>query len=267
MILRGLTYRHPGPGGFVLGPVDLEGPDDRPWLVLGPTGSGKTTLLRILGGAIRPDAGRIERGGGDAAYLPQLPERALAGRNLAEDLCGQVRPGRGRRAELRRILARVGLEGTPLSRRSRALSAGERRRLALGLLLLSGRSNWALDEPEAGLDREGERGLLEILKDRVRNRVGAIWVATHRFEAYSGLDPWVVVLAAGVAVATGSLGAVLGRPDMEALLSLTERPSQKLWISLKALSGGGGGGLGGCPPEGVHIAQVHALLSDRAGLA
>jgi len=267
MILRGVSYRHAGPAGFTLGPVDLEGPDDRPWLVLGPTGAGKTTLLRLLGGALGPDAGAIEGRGDDAAYLPQLPERALAGRNLAEDLCGEVRPGSSRRSELRRILALVGLDGVPLSRRSRLLSAGERRRLALGLLLLAGRSDWALDEPEAALDAVGTKRLLAILGDRARSGVGRIWVATHRFELYASLAPWAVVLASGRPVAAGPLAGVLGQPDVEALLSLEERPSQKLWISLRGRLGGVGGGLPDPPPKGGRIAQVHALLSDRAGVA
>jgi energy-coupling factor transporter ATP-binding protein EcfA2 len=267
VILRGLTYRHPGPGGFVLGPVNLEGPDDRLWLVLGATGAGKTTLLRLLGGAIRPDAGSVEGAGSDAAYLPQLPERALAGRNLAEDLCGEVRPGWVLRAELRRILGLVGLAGVPLSRRSRGLSAGERRRLALGLLLQSGRADWALDEPEAGLDAEGERRLLEVVGERVRSGAGRLWIATHRFEAYAPLDPWALVLARGGTVATGPLRAVLRQPDVEALLSLGERPSQKLWISLRTRLRGVERGLGDPPPEGGRIAQLHALLSDRAGVA
>ena len=38
MRIKGLRYRYPGRGGFDLGPMDLEGPDPRPWLILGPSG-------------------------------------------------------------------------------------------------------------------------------------------------------------------------------------------------------------------------------------
>ncbi len=102
---------------------------------------------------------------GSAAYLPQLPERALAGRNLAEDLCGDARPTLSRRTELRTVLKAVDLAGAGLSRPSRTLSAGERRRAAIALLLLSGHDHWALDEPDAALDAGGVDRVVALLRE------------------------------------------------------------------------------------------------------
>ena len=64
--------------------------EDRPWLVLGASGAGKSTLLRFLGGLAKAESGEVLSlpPPGERGYLPQFPERALAGRNLAEDLAG-----------------------------------------------------------------------------------------------------------------------------------------------------------------------------------
>lgn len=272
MRFRGLTYAYPGAGGFRLGPLDLEGPSDRPWLVLGPSGSGKTTLLRLLGGSLRPGGGTVEGvAPGRAAYLPQFPERALAGRNLAEDLCGRLRPDRAERRRLRAALRSAGLEGLPLSRRSRSLSAGERRRLALALMLLSNYEAWALDEPEAALDREARRSLLTLLGER---RGRPLWIGTHRFAAYGSLRPWVIALSSGELVAYGELGAVLGNPRAARALSLSQRPAFALLEGLDP-------GLGdvsenppktpsetpsGTPKRGARETLLRLQLQERMGL-
>src|SRR3981081_1932673 len=51
--------------------VDLTVDEGEFFTLLGPSGSGKTTLLRLIAGFERPDAGRIERGGG--ATSPRCP--------------------------------------------------------------------------------------------------------------------------------------------------------------------------------------------------
>ena len=218
MRFEAVFYRAPGPRRFELGPLDLEGPDDRPWLVLGPAGSGKTTLLRLLGGGIRPRSGRVLglEPGRESAYLPQLPERALTGRNLAEDLCGEVRPEAATRARLRKALALVGLEGMPLSRRSRRLSTGERRRLSLALLHLSTATAWALDEPDAGLDAEGRKSLEAWLSGGEEGR--RLWIASHRWGLYEGMKPWTLVLDSGNLLSAGSLETVFREPRVRELL-------------------------------------------------
>lgn len=264
MKVLGLRYRYPR-SGFELGPLDVEGPDDRPWLILGGTGSGKTTLLRLLAGSLSPSEGEMTPAlpGSDTAYLPQLPERVLGGRNLAEDLCGTMRPPREQRARLRAALTKAGLEGVPLSRRSRELSQGERRRVALALLILSGRRHWGLDEPEAGLDAQARSRLMELLVTRQRSGEGVLWVATHHYEAFAALEPWVLVLEGGKLVATGNLKEVMGFTSVRQGLATASRAPGRLWCELRSAQE--------FPhpvpsSEEARFAQVHALLMDRSGL-
>jgi heme exporter protein A len=268
MRLDALTYRYPGPHSFCLGPLNVEGPDDRPWIVLGASGSGKSTLLRLLGGSLSAASGRVWDGASKerAAYLPQLPERALAGRNLAEDLCGDARPPCSRRSELRAALHAVGLEGVGLARPSRTLSAGERRRAALALLLLSGHDHWALDEPDAALDADGVARVVALLRVRVDSGRGRLWIATHRHEVFAPLRPWVLVLDRGRMLATGEIGKVLREPEVARLVGLPHRPALRLWNALRGGSGTDWAGLDAPSPGGSKPAQLHALLATEAGL-
>jgi ABC-type multidrug transport system ATPase subunit len=266
--LRGIRFRYPR-SGFELGPVETEGPDDRPWLILGGTGSGKTTLLRLLGGSMRPLSGEVTPSlvTAETAYLPQLPERVLGGRNLAEDLSGSMRPPREQRVQLRAALAEAGLEGVPLSRRSRELSQGERRRVALALLILSGRRHWALDEPEAGLDAGARGRLMDVLRARLQGGDGALWVASHHFEIFAALEPWVLVLEEGKLIATGNLRDVMDLAAVRQALATDSRAPGRLWRKLRDSQGSSGEiPLPGPCPKEAEFAQIHALLMDRSGL-
>jgi energy-coupling factor transporter ATP-binding protein EcfA2 len=256
-------------GGFQLGPFDLGGDPHRPWLVLGESGSGKTSLLQLLAGSGEPGTrGSPLPSAARPAYLPQLPERALAGRNLAEDLCGDVRPPLAKRLELRRSLEDVGLQGIPLSRRSRDLSAGERRRVAVALLRLSPSRVWALDEPEAGLDLSG-RGLLA---QRLASWWGdgslrGLWIATHHFELYARLRPQVLVLAGGGLVAQGELEEVLAREDVFGALELGRRAPFRVWKTLgEGFAGISSANLMKPTEAGGRVRQLQVILANRAGL-
>jgi ABC-type transport system involved in cytochrome c biogenesis ATPase subunit len=215
-------------GGFRLTVPRLELPAAGLIVVGGASGAGKTSLLRLLVGREAASQGAVLGGPPpqDWAYLPQLAERALAGRNLAEDLTGRVRPDPGTRTRLREALARVGLAGVPLSRRSSRLSAGERRRVALALALVTDRPHWAMDEPDAALDEEGRRRWVGILDDRLRHG-GSIVLTTHRVPLYRTLSPFVVALVAGEVVTAGPWGSPEVREGGKAALGLAGSPSER----------------------------------------
>jgi heme exporter protein A len=144
----------------------------------GPNGVGKTTLIRVVCGLLPAETGTVEWRGksvdgsndeyhADMTYLGHLNSlkadltarenlRFLAG--LRESLTD---------ADIDAALDRVGI----LSRgdlASRSLSAGQKRRLALARLLVSGAVLWILDEPVTNLDVAG----VDLVEDLVREHVG-----------------------------------------------------------------------------------------------
>ena len=165
--------------------------------VTGRNGSGKTTLLRILARLARPELGEVRWRGqpvadlgdpyfADLLYLghaPAIKDELTAEENLHYAIAIAGAPASA--SAVRAALAEAGLagrEGLP----GRALSQGQRRRVALARLAIDGRALWVLDEPTAALDAEST--------DRLRRWLGAhleaggcAVVATHQALAGDGL--------------------------------------------------------------------------------
>jgi ATP-binding cassette subfamily F protein 3 len=131
--------------------------------LVGPNGSGKTTLLETLLGARAADEGRIKLGHGVVpAYFSQheaeLPERGT----ILDVTCastGLPRP------QAQNLLGRFLFSGWETHEKDvSVLSGGERRRLALALVVASGANLLVLDEPTNHLDLESRESLEAALE-------------------------------------------------------------------------------------------------------
>ncbi len=137
---------------LVLDRISLSVPEGGALLLLGPNGAGKSTLLRALAGLGRVDAGRISFDGSDElagkiAYLGHL-DGIKPGLSAAENLAFAARVAGRDPASALDALGLARLAGLP----ARMLSAGQKRRLALARLVVSGAPLWLLDEPTLGVD-------------------------------------------------------------------------------------------------------------------
>lgn len=157
--------------------------------VMGPNGVGKTSLLRCVAGLLPIESGDIEWRGqtNRAAFETLHAELAyLAHLNaLKNDLSAfenlRFAVGLKRRIEPQEIT--VTLERLQLGHCSglvvRALSAGQKRRVALARVLLSKAALWILDEPVTNLDTAGIRLMEECMGEHLRSG-GMILAAAHQ---------------------------------------------------------------------------------------
>ena len=131
--------------------------------LIGPNGSGKTTLLETILGRREPLAGRVRLGHSvEAAYFSQheveLDERGSV-LDCAQGATGLARP------QAQALLGRFLFSGwTEHEKPVTALSGGERRRLALALVVASGANFLLLDEPTNHLDLESREALEAALE-------------------------------------------------------------------------------------------------------
>ncbi len=161
-------------GRTLLAGLDLEIHAGDRMGILGPVGSGKSTLLAVLTGSRAPDEGTVEIGKTVVLGHHRQEHDDLVGSKTVlariEEERRQWFPG-----VCRSYLARFGFRGEQVSRELDHLSGGERSRLALSLLLLSGANVLLLDEPTNHLDIEGR----ESLEESLLQFPGALVVVSH----------------------------------------------------------------------------------------
>jgi len=158
-------------------------------VVLGLNGAGKTTLLRMLAGTERPDTGEVKAGHGlRVGYYAQEHETLDMDRTLLENMASAAPDSTA--TELRKILGAFLFSGETVDQRTGTLSGGERTRLAMATLVVSGANVLLLDEPTNNLDPASREQVLEAL----RTYAGAIVLVTHDEGAVRALDPDKVIL-------------------------------------------------------------------------
>ena len=146
--------------------------------IIGPNGCGKSTLLKMIAGLVKPDSGQIEVGETiKIGYLAQeepdmdTNERVI---DYIKDIAEYVQTKEGRISAsqmLERFLFTPEMQYTPVSK----LSGGEKRRLYLLSVLISGANVYVLDEPSNNVDIP----TLTILEDYLNSFSGIVITVSH----------------------------------------------------------------------------------------
>jgi ATPase subunit of ABC transporter with duplicated ATPase domains len=158
-------------------------------VILGLNGAGKTTLLRLLAGIEAPDTGAVTPGHGlRLGYYAQEHETLAVERTVLENMRSAA-PGLTE-SEQRTVLGSFLFSGDDVAKPAGVLSGGEKTRLALALLVVSGANVLLLDEPTNNLDPASRAEILAAL----RGYKGAIVLVTHDEEAVEALSPERVIL-------------------------------------------------------------------------
>ncbi|NWC00350.1 cyclic peptide export ABC transporter [Pseudomonas gingeri] len=162
--LEGVHYRYPGQNdefAFKLGPMDLTIRRGELVFIVGGNGSGKSTLAKLLTGLYSPSSGRVllngtVLGADDGEWHREHFAAIFSDFYLFADVLGEQGNREGLDARVEHYLKRLGLEHKVRlndgSLSTTALSQGQRKRLALLLMMMEGREVLLLDEWAADQD-------------------------------------------------------------------------------------------------------------------
>ncbi|HET7428335.1 MAG TPA: ABC-F family ATP-binding cassette domain-containing protein [Gaiellales bacterium] len=147
--------------------------------VTGPNGAGKSTLFRLLTGALVPTAGTVEV---DArvGVLPQTHDGLPLDRTVLDHYRGGVV---GHEHDARAVLGWFLFSQEQLFRPLRTLSAGERSRLLVAMLVMSGAELLLLDEPTNHLDFAS----IDVIERALDDFRGTIITVSHDREFIRGI--------------------------------------------------------------------------------
>ncbi len=191
----------------ILRGIDLDIQQGERVAMLGSNGAGKTTILRIMAGLTRPGAGTIAIEGldivkdvqavrqrvGFVAHQPYLYEELTALENLL--FFGKMYNVEHAQERAMTLLQRVGLEKRSRERIS-TFSRGQVQRVAWARALLHIPHLLLLDEPDTGLDQEGQ-ALIDALLQEHTERGGTTLFTTHQLERALKLGTQVMLLNKG----------------------------------------------------------------------
>jgi ABC-type multidrug transport system fused ATPase/permease subunit len=212
---RGVSFTYPARDGAVLDGLELTIAPRETLAVVGESGAGKSTLASLLLGLAQPTSGSLELDGIDLAdcrleewrsLVAWVPQQPTIFRGTVTENIRLARPD-ATDAEVRSAAVRSGADAfvcrlpdgydTLVGDGGRALSAGERRRIALARALVREAALIVLDEPTADLDPESAELVAHAI-DELHGQATILLIA-HR-PALAALADRTVWLTDGKAI-------------------------------------------------------------------
>ena len=161
MEMEGVRYAHEDSEAPLLDDLDLIVERGERVALLGPNGTGKSTIMRLATGELRPGGGTVRLGNNvSPAYQDQQLARLDDRKTVLQEAMGAT----GLDApEARELLGAFLFSGGDVFKKVSALSGGERNRLSLAEIVVSGANLLLLDEPTNNLDIPAREALEEAL--------------------------------------------------------------------------------------------------------
>jgi peptide/nickel transport system ATP-binding protein len=201
--------------------------------IVGESGSGKSTVVNLLLGFLTPDAGDVEvldRPWTTLTESARRPRRRhvqlisqdplssfdprwTVGRIIAESTIHLRLPAAEVRSRAVRLLERVRLDESVLSRHPRSLSGGQRQRVAIARALAPEPEILVCDEPTSALDVSVQAEVLDLLAEIQAERGTSLVFVSHDLGVIHHVADRILVLKDARVVESGTVDDVLLRPQ------------------------------------------------------
>lgn len=199
--------------------------------IIGHTGSGKSTLISHFNGLLKPASGEVLVNGVDiwkdkvtlreyrfkVGLCFQYPEYQLFEETVAKDIAFGPKNMKLSEEEInKRVLKAaefVGLKPELLSKSPFDLSGGEKRRAAIAGVMSMEPEILVFDEPAAGLDPEGRKDLIKLIKTYREQTGSTVVIVSHSMEDIARIAGRVIVINDGEIAMDGTVDEIYSRSD------------------------------------------------------
>ncbi|MCI5840419.1 MAG: energy-coupling factor transporter ATPase [Clostridium sp.] len=220
--------------------------------VIGHTGSGKSTLISHFNGLLKPDAGKVLVDGTDiwkdketlrntrfkVGLCFQYPEYQLFEETVFKDIAFGPKNMKLSEAEVKERVLRaaefVGVKTEHLDKSPFDLSGGEKRRVAIAGVMSMEPEVLIFDEPAAGLDPQGRRELIKLIKDYREQTGSAVVVVSHSMEDIASLADKVIVMNNSRIEMQGTVDEVYSRGEELRRIGLNIPEITEIFLRLRA---------------------------------
>ena len=220
--------------------------------VIGHTGSGKSTLISHFNGLLKPDAGKVLVDGTDiwrdketlrntrfkVGLCFQYPEYQLFEETVFKDIAFGPKNMKLSEAEVKERVLRaaefVGVKPEHLDKSPFDLSGGEKRRVAIAGVMSMEPEVLIFDEPAAGLDPQGRRELIKLIKDYREQTGSAVVVVSHSMEDIASLADKVIVMNNSRIEMQGTVDEVYSRGEELRRIGLNIPEITEIFLRLRA---------------------------------
>ncbi len=217
--------------------------------IIGPNGAGKSTLFKHFNGVLKPTSGKVLIRGEPitkenirevrrtVGLVFQNPDDQIFSPTVEQDVAfGPINMGLDEEAVKHRVseaLRTVGLSEYR-TRVPHHLSGGEKKRVAIAGIIAMEPQVLVLDEPTAGLDPQGVREIIRVIRDfSVRYGMTVIF-STHNISLVAELAEYIYVMNNGSFVAKGTVAEIFSHPDLLSSVRLDLPILPKLISSLRS---------------------------------
>lgn len=220
--------------------------------VIGHTGSGKSTLISHFNGLLKPDAGKVLVDGTDiwkdketlrntrfkVGLCFQYPEYQLFEETVFKDIAFGPKNMKLSEAEVKERVLRaaefVGVKSEHLDKSPFDLSGGEKRRVAIAGVMSMEPEVLIFDEPAAGLDPQGRRELIKLIKDYREQTGSAVVIVSHSMEDIASLADKVIVMNNSRIEMQGTVDEVYSRGEELRRIGLNIPEITEIFLRLRA---------------------------------
>ncbi|MEJ2718790.1 MAG: ABC transporter ATP-binding protein [Deltaproteobacteria bacterium] len=214
-------------GVTAVGGVDLSVEDRKIFSVIGPNGAGKTTLFNLISGFYLCDGGRVffkgkditglspdrivKRGMGRSFQVTNIFPKLTVFENIQAtvlltqgkglSLFSEAKPlGRKEAEEFLTMVDLLGKAEEPAG----VLSAGDRKRLELGIVLATRPDLILLDEPTCGMSPTETASTIELIRKINEDTSITVLFTEHKMDMVFSVSSHITVMNFGLVIASGS---------------------------------------------------------------